>query len=180
MPVSQPLRPRWSRPAWRLLPFLQPSVAGPGWGSCSFRTVLLRLPRAGAAQGGPRGLAEPHLSRRGKPRPAPRRRHWTLRVAAFQPIGRPVRASPSPQLLGKFSARRNLPPPAAPLRAGPALELRGARPGSTLRRPARRRGAAAGKPYELSRKGVTKGTEGRGPSRPGPSVELTGSRTEER
>lgn len=119
-------------------------------------------------QGLPRGLAEPHLSLRGKPRPAPRRRQCTLPVAAFQPIGRPVRSGPALQLLGKFSARRNLPASAAPLRAGPALELRGARPGSTLRRPARRRGAAARKPYELSRKGVTKGTAGRGPSRPVP------------
>lgn len=79
-----------------------------------------------------------------------------------------ARRSPSSQLLRKFSAGPDLPPSAAPLRAGPNLELRGARPGSTLRRPARRRRAAAGKPYELSRKGVTKGPAGRGPESPVP------------
>lgn len=138
------------------------------------RSSVLRSPRARATRGGRR--AEPHLSLRGKLRPerrcalpqAPEPGDLSLSNPAGRDQPPPARRNPSSQLLGKFSAGRNLPPSAAPLRAGPTLELRGARPGSTLRRPARRGRAAARKPYELSRKGVTKGPAGRGPESPGP------------
>lgn len=120
--------------------------------------------------------AEPHLSLRGKPRTAGRcalpQAPEPGDLSLSNPAGRdqppPARRSPSSQLLENFFAGWNLPPSAAPLRAGPTLELRGARPGSTLRRPARRRPAAAGKPYVLFRKGVTKGPARRGPESPGP------------